>query len=786
MIGIKVKSGGKVKDVKAKAKAAKTSGHKDEKKEDADGKFKVKRQEGQVISDDPAEDKDHIEEHFDRWNCRGRIRRKCRIVVRWLKTKARHAYQACTRNFAKEVRNIGVEKTPTFKRLARIHRLAGLSVHDLRVKIRGVMDAQKKKLFGEPVVDHFSKKKKKITTGQRVIQKPNGKDGFSLASFVIHNESSIVSYFELDETDPACLIGAGGCSTVFKAAERQTHIMRAVKRITKKDVGEEEFLRNEVAVMKKMDHPNIPKLFEIFEDEKHLYLVMELCEGGDLLDKLLESSHMAEPQAGIVARTLLAATNYMHVHSIVHRDLKPENMLLKDPFDPVASQGLHDITPSNIRVTDFGFARSLPEDPAELMYTKVGSPYYIAPEILHGQGYTKASDLWSIGTIIYLLLCGYPPFAGNTDAETLDMVKKGDFVFPKEHWKIISRPAKHLIAHLMEVDPSKRISLKRALEHPWIRAKGVHKLEKMREETVDRLITFHKHHSLRKAAMLAIGFQLEAHDLVLLRDLYHSLDLNGDGLLQRAEFMKGVMSCGVDEVFVQEMIRSVDADQSGFVDYTEFVAATLERDQYVKNFAACLRAFRSFDQDDSGQLSMEEIAEILDMTTVDNQQEVEHFFDVVDLNKDGVMDFGEFHNMLEVEIEARRDRSSAMMKKEEEEAEMVDEEEFDTHIEGHDKELNVTKAEADHVIRKSVSRKTATGKSGKKGKHEDKPNYEPNGEVAHFDEAAALVETEVLVDVQVAEEEEAAVAAAEAAAAAAMKKEESKNEIAPVAQSQLD
>lgn len=722
-----------------KPKAAKTKQDEGAKKED---RPKIQRQFGRLLSVQSL--KEYGASRFSYEDSEGQegprtCRNCCRSMTMRCKRRAHNCCKAVYHNCRHEFRSIGVEKTPTYKRLVRLGKFGEMSVKEVKAILRKRFAEVQVFFLGEPKIEHGLHKKHKFTS-KRIIPVPEGSDGFSLASFVIHNEGSIFEYFEFDESDNKFEIGAGGSSVVYRATERMTHIGRAVKKIHKRDVWSEEFLQNEVAIMKRLDHPNIPKLFEVFEDDRIIHLVMELCEGGDLLDKLLETSHMTEPHAGIVAKVLLAVTNYLHTHDIVHRDIKPENVLFRVPPKEILS--------SEMLVCDFGFARPASKEDG-LMYTKVGSPYYIAPEVLTGDGYTKAADVWSIGAVIYLLLCGYPPFAGETDSETLQLVQKGKFIFPKEHWKTISKPAKHLIAHLMDIEPTKRMNLGSALQHPWIRAKGMHKLEKMRDETVDRLITFHKHHALRKAAMLAIAYQLEHHDLEQLNDLYHSLDLNGDGLLSRTEFMKGVMAVGVDEVFVQEMIKSVDADQSGVVDYSEFIAATLEKETFIKNHGVCLRAFRSFDQDDSGHLGMDEIAEILDMTSADAQQDVEYFFKQIDNDEDGFIDYGEFHGMLEVEIEATRAHHIQQAPDFEEES-VVEDEEFDTHIAGHDSKMNVS----DKEVRRSLGKEKGGRKSkGKKGKA--KPSVEEEEEEAEGTrDDGALAEAEIAADKEAEKEEE--------------------------------
>jgi len=235
------------------------------------------------------------------------------------------------------------------------------------------------------------------------------------------------------------------------------------------------------------------------------------------------------------------------------------------------------------------------------------------------------------------------------------LIREGKYYFHRQAWQHISKPAKHLVRHLLQQDPKKRMSLQEALVHPWIVSRGVLKLERMKEETVDRLMAFHRHHRLRQCAMLAIAHQLESSDIRGVLELFQSLDTNGDGLLTSEEFRKSVQSMvGLEEALIDDMMASVDADGSGIIDFSEFVAATLEKEMYEKNHAALLRAFRCFDQDDGGSLDMAEIAETLCMDGPEYAEEVQQFFAEVDLDQDGVMDYGEFYAMLQKDINIAR------------------------------------------------------------------------------------------------------------------------------------
>ncbi|XP_073990437.1 calcium/calmodulin-dependent protein kinase I isoform X2 [Rhodnius prolixus] len=252
------------------------------------------------------------------------------------------------------------------------------------------------------------------------------------------------------------LLGTGAFSEV-RLAERKDKPgeMYAVKMIDKKALkGKEDSLENEIKVLRRLTHPNIVQLLETFEDKQKVYLIMELVTGGELFDRIVEKGSYTEKDASDLIRQVLEAVNYMHEQGVVHRDLKPENLLYYSPDED-----------SKIMISDFGLSKM--ED-SGIMATACGTPGYVAPEVLAQKPYGKAVDVWSIGVISYILLCGYPPFYDENDANLFAQILKGEFEFDSPYWDDISDYAKDFIRQLMCVDVSKRFSCRQALQHPWI------------------------------------------------------------------------------------------------------------------------------------------------------------------------------------------------------------------------------------------------------------------------------------------------------------------------------
>eukprot|EP00439_Symbiodinium_sp_Y106_P050199 s2807_g6.t1 len=284
-------------------------------------------------------------------------------------------------------------------------------------------------------------------------QKSNKVDALSRAQLILNHSGDVRDIYKIE----ARKLGEGTYGSVSSAVHKQTGVVRAIKTMPKGQMKNLARFKQEVAIMKVMDHPNIIKLFETFEDRRHIYLVMELCSGGELFDRIIEAGHFRESDGAIVVSHILHAIFYMHKMDVCHRDLKPENFLFltKDSIDK-----------NILKLIDFGL--SSPASDGKVMSTKAGTPYYVAPQVLQGK-YDKSCDLWSCGVIMYTMLCGYPPFYGKTDHEVLHKVKSGSFTFDQKDWKNVSDDAKALIRMLIKFDPAERYTAEQALQHEWIR-----------------------------------------------------------------------------------------------------------------------------------------------------------------------------------------------------------------------------------------------------------------------------------------------------------------------------
>jgi len=252
-------------------------------------------------------------------------------------------------------------------------------------------------------------------------------------------------------------LGSGAFSIVKLAIHKKTKDQRAIKIIDKDAIKEKkEMLEREVDILKRIQHPNIIAVVEIYETPRYLNLVMELATGGELFDSIVSRGKYSEKDAARIVQQVASACSYLHSIGIVHRDLKPENLLLENKSPD-----------SRVKIADFGLSKMM--EAQSVLQTACGTPGYVAPEVLIGEGYNQEVDVWSIGVIMYILLCGFPPFYAENNSKLFEKIMSGSYSFPSPYWDKISSSAKDLIRCMLVVDPKKRFTSIQVSEHPWIR-----------------------------------------------------------------------------------------------------------------------------------------------------------------------------------------------------------------------------------------------------------------------------------------------------------------------------
>ncbi|EGR28784.1 protein kinase domain protein, partial [Ichthyophthirius multifiliis] len=304
----------------------------------------------------------------------------------------------------------------------------------------------------------------------------------------------------------------------------------------------------------------------------------------------------------------------------------------------------HDDSP--IKVIDFGLSKNFDQNVS--MQTKAGTPYYISPEVLDGK-YDQSCDIWSAGVILYILLSGVPPFFGDDDSEILQAVKKGVFTYEIPEFEGVSKSAKDLISQMI-TKPEKRYKPEQVLNHPWMKEELKNK-NKQLPLNFNALKNFTQHHKLKKVALSFIASQLSENEISELGKLFRQLDKNGDGVLTIDEIRDGLTNSSDKNLEeVRKVISSIDTDGSGKIDYTEFLAATMEKSLYMKE-DKLHQAFKMLDQDGNGKITKQELKAVLGRDQSFAKQNDNYWDDMikeVDKNGDGEIDYNEFIDMMNI------------------------------------------------------------------------------------------------------------------------------------------
>ncbi|KAJ0402657.1 hypothetical protein P43SY_007522 [Pythium insidiosum] len=455
----------------------------------------------------------------------------------------------------------------------------------------------------------------------------NGRTASNGKDLITGELRDVNEYYDIEQKE----LGHGHYGTVRVGISKLTGLKVAIKTIPKAKVSRPEVMRREINILRTLDHPNIIKLYDVFEGQRHLHLVTELCTGGELFDRIIARGHYSEADAAILVRKICDAVKHCHDRDICHRDLKPENFLFVTKDED-----------AELKVIDFGLSR-MDEglNAGGVMTTRVGTPYYIAPEVLR-RHYDKSCDLWSIGVIMYILLCGYPPFYGDTDLEIFTSVRTGRYDFDSPEWANVSKEAKDLISKLLLLDPAKRLTAEQVLRHPWLSGSAPSTAISISSNLFTRLKRFTGNNKLKKAALGVIADLMTESEISELKNQFMAIDKDGNGVITIAELADALRSMGhtMIEEEVMELLQGIDIDGDGLVDYPEFLAATMKRNQTNKQ-EYLINAFNYFDTKKQGVITKADLVQFMG-----SEEQADEVIRDVDTNGDGQISFDEFVTMM--------------------------------------------------------------------------------------------------------------------------------------------
>ncbi|GAU43644.1 hypothetical protein TSUD_24130 [Trifolium subterraneum] len=456
-------------------------------------------------------------------------------------------------------------------------------------------------------------------------------------------------------------LGRGEFGITYLCKDRETNEELACKSISKNKLRtaiDIEDVRREVEIMRHLPkHPNIVTLKDTYEDDDDVHLVMELCEGGELFDRIVAKGHYTERAAASVVKTIVEVVQVVrvidpmvkmslcmmcHKHGVIHRDLKPENFLFADKKET-----------SLLKAIDFGL--SITFKPGDKFNEIVGSPYYMAPEVLK-RNYGPEIDIWSAGVILYILLCGVPPFWAETEQGVAQAIIRSNLDFSREPWPKVSDNAKDLVKKMLNPDPKRRLTAQEVLDHPWLQNAKTAPNVSLGEAVRSRLMQFSVMNKLKKTALRVIADHLSVEEVAGIKEGFEVMDTEKKGKINIDELRVGLHKLGhqIPDGDVQILMEAGDVDKDGYLDYGEFVAISIHL-RKISHDEHLQRAFQFFDKNESGYIELEELRNALaDEVDANSEEVIKAIMHDVDTDKDGRISYEEFAAMMKAGTDWRK------------------------------------------------------------------------------------------------------------------------------------
>lgn len=429
-------------------------------------------------------------------------------------------------------------------------------------------------------------------------------------------------------------LGAGKFGVVNQAClNKDKNKKFAVKSIKIESIiSELKLIENELDILRQVDHPNIIKYYETYNDDVYLHIVTELCTGGELFERIAHKGKFTESEAAKIINKILSAISFLHNLGICHRDIKPENFMFSSS-DPDAE----------IKIIDFGLSTKFISEKS--MKDIVGTPFYVAPEVLEGV-YTNACDIWSLGVVLYTMLNGKPPFIG-TSSEVLSKVAKGAVFFPEKNWHNTSTEAKDIILKMLERNPEKRWTAKQCLDHRWFTKNGDTSSLEIDVKILKKLKNYKRQPRFKQEVLGIVRKFLHPLVVKYYTNNFRAIDQNEDGYITAPDL---VQTAKEKDVIITEneavkLIELLDFDKNGYCSVSDFVAAAVDKKFYSEEIARL--AFDHFDVQRDGFITEKDLVRVFKRETKTyTDKEIEQIIAEVDFDRDGKITFQEFKDIL--------------------------------------------------------------------------------------------------------------------------------------------
>ena len=398
------------------------------------------------------------------------------------------------------------------------------------------------------------------------------------------------------------VLGGGHFGTVRVAYKRKEEPRRyyAIKSISKKNLSPSDLedLIKEVDIISGLDHPVIIDFYETYQDEFFFHIVMELCKGKEVFQKIASEGKIEEKKVAIVINKVLNAIAYCHSRGITHRDIKPENILFETNEQN-----------SEIKLIDFGLSRKYSVD--QKMHTILGTPYYIAPEVLKGN-YDEKCDIWSIGALTYIMLSGEPPFKGKSNNEIFMKIIKDPIKFNPYKWNNLSENSKNFIKLCLNKDPNKRPNAVEALGHVWFNSIEISSPKNITQDILNNIKNFSIKQQFKKIVLRYILSTLNETELKKYKRAFYAIDFKHNGTISKEE-LKRAFEIGKIEITddnINKVFKLCDENQKGSLDYTDFLMCAFDK-KYLLTDKKLNLAFQYFDVDNSGIIEIHDVKDAM-------------------------------------------------------------------------------------------------------------------------------------------------------------------------------
>ncbi len=396
------------------------------------------------------------------------------------------------------------------------------------------------------------------------------------------------------------IVGHGRFGVVYKAQSKAdpTKIV-AIKVLKCSSYLDKAAIKEEIKILKDLDHPNIVKYYEEIEDGPYIFIVTEFCSGGELFDRIAGKERFNESEAAAIVEKLLCALNHCHQKRIAHRDIKPENILYTGKDEH-----------AEVKLIDFGLAKKRTGNCAEPYQTMVGTPYYVAPEVIEGS-YTFACDIWSLGVIMHVMLSGFMPFTGGSTEDIFRSIKKCHLSFEHSVWNKVTPPGRDLLVKLLEPDENKRLTAAEALKHRWFREVKSYtpEIDELDSGIMKSMKQYQGSSKFQKACMSIFVKSLKEEEINNLIEAFRMLDKEKNGYIGTKELVQ-VFHKYYPTTDISNMVAQLDNQGHGVINYSQFIASTLDAKQFLTK-ERLWALFQYFDIEGNGYLRADDIRTVL-------------------------------------------------------------------------------------------------------------------------------------------------------------------------------